>query len=178
MEREEKIRRLTERMQVTPEEAARALDETGGDLLDAALLLERGKAAGEQVVHSYSTAAAAQMPAASAEAAGEEPSVESKAKEIAVAILTGLVNHPVLNGVEIAHQGRRLTTIPAVILLLLLAARYWVVLGLFAVGLLVGWNFTWVGPQWNNDCLNTAWGRLEEKTAQWREKMKNEKPHG
>ena len=43
MERQEKILRLSERMKVSLEEAARALDEAGGDLLDAALLLERDK---------------------------------------------------------------------------------------------------------------------------------------
>lgn len=178
MEREEKIQRLAERMKVTPEEAARALDETGGDLLDAALLLERGRGAEERVVHSHSTAAAtAQLPVA-AETAEQEASTETKAKEIATAILSGLANHPILNGVEIAHHGKRLTVIPGAILLLLLVVRFWIAPLLFAVGLMVGWHFTWVGPQWNNDCLNTAWGRLEEKAARWREKMKSEKPHG
>ena len=56
MERQEKILRLSERMKVSLEEAARALDEAGGDLLDAALLLERDKDAGERVVHIHSTA--------------------------------------------------------------------------------------------------------------------------
>lgn len=179
MEREEKIQRLAERMKVTPEEAARALDETGGDLLDAALLLERGRRAEERVVHSHSTAAAAaQLPAPAAGTAGEEASTEAKAKEIAMAILSGLVNHPILNGVELTHHGKRLTTIPGAILLLLLVVRFWVAPALFLVGLMVGWHFTWVGPQWNNNCLNTAWGWLEEKVALWREKMQNEKPHG
>ena len=57
MEREEKIRRLADRLGVTAEEAANALDEAGGDLLDAALRLERAKPAGERVAHTHSTAA-------------------------------------------------------------------------------------------------------------------------
>lgn len=178
MEREEKILRLAERMKVTTEEAARALDETGGDLLDAALLLERGRGAEERVVHSHSTAAAAaQLPVPDG-TAEEKVSAEAKAKEIAMAILLGLVNHPILNGVELTHHGKQLTTIPGVVLLLLLVVRFWVAPALFLVGLMVGWHFTWVGPQWNNNDLNTAWGWLEEKVALWREKMQNEKPHG
>lgn len=179
MERQEKIERLAERMKVTQEEAARALDEAGGDLLDAALLLERGRSAGERVVHTHSTAAAAaQLPAAMpGETAREEPTTEAKVKEIITAVVTGLFTHPILNGVELEYKGKRLAVIPAGVLLALVLVRYWIALGLVAVGLLVGWKFTWSGPQWGNATLNAAWDTLEDTVAGWREKMKSEKPH-
>lgn len=181
MERQEKIERLAERMKVSAEEAAKALDEAGGDLLDAALLLERGRAAGERVVHTHSTAAAAaaQMPAAvPGGAAKEEVSAEAKVKEILTAVLTGLFTHPILNGVELEYHGKRLAVIPAGVLLALLLVRYWIVLGLVAVGLLVGWRFTWSGPQWGNAALNAVWDTLEDTVSGWREKMTSNKPHG
>lgn len=181
MEREEKIERLAERMKVSAEEAAKALDEAGGDLLDAALLLERGRAAGERVVHTHSTAAAAaaQLPAAApgGATAKEETSTEAKVKEILTAVLTGLFTHPILNGVELEYHGKRLAVIPAGVLVALLLVRYWIVLGLVAVGLLVGWKFTWSGPQWGNATLNTVWDTLEDTVSGWREKMKSSKPH-
>lgn len=175
MEREEKIRRLAERMKVTPEEAAKALDEAGGDLLDAALLLERGRRAEEQVVHSHSTAAAAaQLPAATAAPAEEDgPSAGELAKTIAVAVLTGLVTHPILNGVEVSQNGKRLTVIPGVILLLLLVVRWWIAPALFTVGLFAGWHFAWSGPQWSCPQLNAAWGKLEDAADRFRTDMKN-----
>lgn len=181
VERQEKIERLAERMKVSAEEAAKALDEAGGDLLDAALLLERGRAAGERVVHTHSTAAAAaaQMPAAvPGGAAKEEVSAEAKVKEILTAILAGLFTHPILNGVELEYHGKRLAVIPAGVLLALLLVRYWIVLGLVAVGLLVGWRFTWSGPQWGNAALNAVWDTLEDTVSGWREKMTSNKPHG
>lgn len=181
VERQEKIERLAERMKVSAEEAAKALDEAGGDLLDAALLLERGRAAGERVVHTHSTAAAAaaQMPAAvPGGAAKEEVSAEAKVKEILTAVLTGLFTHPILNGVELEYHGKRLAVIPAGVLLALLLVRYWIVLGLVAVGLLVGWRFTWSGPQWGNAALNAVWDTLEDTVSGWREKMTSNKPHG
>lgn len=179
MERQEKIQRLAERMKVTQEEAARALDEADGDLLDAALLLERGRVAGERVVHTHSTAAAAaQAPTAvPGGTAKEEISTEAKVKEILAAVLTGVFTHPILNGVELEYQGKRLAVIPAAILLALFLVRYWIVLGLVAVGLLVGWKFTWSGPQWGNATLNAVWDTLENTVTGWREKMKNDRPH-
>ena len=56
MDKLEKVERLRERANVTYEEAARALDEAGGDLLDALVLLEKeGKTKGpEQSVYSTS----------------------------------------------------------------------------------------------------------------------------
>ena len=180
MERQEKILRLSERMKVSLEEAARALDEAGGDLLDAALLLERDKDAGERVVHIHSTAAnavAATAAAASQEAA-KGPSTEKKVKEILGAMIEGLFTHPILNGVVLEYKGKRLAVIPAGILLALLLVRWWILPGLTAVGLLVGWKFTWSGPQWGNAALNEVWGTLENTVERWREKMKSDRPHG
>lgn len=181
MEREEKIQRLAERLGVTEEAAAKALDAAGGDLLDAALLLERDKDAGEQVVHTYSTAAAvAQQPAAApdGETAKADIPTETKVKEILTAVITGLFTHPILNGVELEYKGKRLAVIPGGILLALLLVRWWVLPALTAVGLLVGWRFIWSGPQWGNAILNETWGTLENTVALWREKMKSDKPHG
>lgn len=180
MDRQEKILRLSQRMEVTLEEAARALDEAGGDLLDAALSLERDRAAGRRVVHTHSTAAAAQaLPVpVPGETAGGEASTEDKVKEILTAVLTGLFTHPILNGVELEYKGKRLAVIPAGVVLALLLVRCWVVLGLVAVGLMVGWTFTWSGPQWGNATLNAVWSTMERAVAGWREKMKSDKPHG
>ncbi len=64
------------------------------------------------------------------------------------------------------------------ILLALLLVRWWILPGLTAVGLLVGWKFTWSGPQWGNAALNEVWGTLENTVERWREKMKSDRPHG
>lgn len=180
MERQEKIRRLAERMNVTEAEAAKALDEAGGDLLDAALLLEHERPVQARTVHTHSTAAAQQLPAAGAptETAKENRETGDKVTEAVIDVLTGLVTHPILNAVEIEYKGKRLATIPAVILLTLFLVRYWIVLGLAAVGLMVGWNISFTGPQWSNATLNAAWKRLEDTAAGWREKMKHDRPHG
>lgn len=172
MEREEKIRRLAERLNVTTEAAAAALDGAEGDLLDAALRLERDKAAGEQTVHTHSTAAAASETGADEGAATTQLPAGDRAAEIVLALLTGLVTHPILNGVRLEQKGGNTATVPAVILLALLLVRWWVAPALFAVGLLAGWRFKWTGPQWDNVHLNAAWAALEGKVAGLRESMK------
>lgn len=179
MERQEKILRLSERLKVSLEDAARALDESGGDLLDAALLLERDRNGGEQVVHTHSTAAqAAPAPDAGEKEKPQDGATGDKVTAILTAVVVGLVTHPILNAVEVSYKGRRLAVIPAGILLALLLVRWWVLPALGAVGLLVGWRFAFQGPQWSDPQLNAAWGRLETAAERWREKMKNEKPHG
>lgn len=181
MDRQEKIQRLAEHMKVTLEEAARALDEADGDLLDAALLLERGRAPGERTVHTHSTAAAlapAPEPTTGAETAKTQAPAGDKVTEVLIALLTGLVTHPVLNGVRLEKEGSQITTVPAVVLLALLLVRWWVAPALFAVGLLAGWSFKWSGPQWDNIHLNTGWAALESKVAQLRESMKGGRRRG
>ncbi len=172
MEREEKLCRLVERLNVTAEEAAAALDGAGDDLLDAALRLERDKSAGERTVHTHSTAATAPETGSDAGETKTRSPTGDRAAEIVLALLTGLVTHPVLNGVRLGKEGGQLTTVPAVILLALLLVRWWVAPALFAVGLLAGWNFRWTGPQWDNASLNAAWAVLEDKAAGLRESMK------
>lgn len=172
MEREEKLRRLVERLNVTTEEAAGALDAAGGDLLDAALRLERSKAAGERTVHTHSTAAAAPETGADEGETKTQSPTGDKVTEVLIALLTGLVTHPILNGVRLEQKGGNTATVPAVILLALLLVRWWVVPALFAVGLLAGWKFKWTGPQWDNASLNAAWAVLEDKVAGLRESMK------
>lgn len=180
MERQEKIERLTEHLKVSPEEAAKALDAAGGDLLDAALLLERGKNAGERAVHTHSTAAAmeAAAPPVAQEAAKKEGVTGDKVTEIITALLLGLVTHPILNGVCMEQKGKRIAVIPGGILVALFLVRWWVVVGLATVGLFAGWHFTWTGPQWGNAQLNAVWALLESKVTQFRESMKTDRPHG
>ena len=178
MEREEKLRRLTDRLGVTAEEAAGALDAVGGDLLDAALWLERTKSATQRVVHTHSTAAPTPQPGATGEEAGPKTPTGDQAGEIFSALLSGLVTHPILNGVSLERKGQSVTTIPGAILVALFLVRFWVVPALFAVWLLLGLHCRWVGPQWDNSHLNNAWAALEDKAAGLRESMKGGQHHG
>lgn len=178
MEREEKIRRLADRLGVTVEEAAAALDAAGGDLLDAALRLERAKPDNERVVHTHSTATPSPQPGTKGGETDPQTPAGDRAVEILLTLFTGLVTHPVLNGVRLEHKGRSVTTIPGAVLVALLVVRFWVVPVLFAAWLLVGLHFQWVGPQWDDPHLNDAWATLEDKAAGLRESMKGGQRRG
>ena len=178
MEREEKIRHLVDRLGVTYEEAAQALDEAGGDLLEAALRLERAKPAGERTVHTHSTAASAPEAGVDDGEGKTPPPAADRVTEILMALVTGLMTHPILNGVRLERKGNPVTTIPGVILLALLVVRFWVLPVLFAIWLFIGLHFQWVGPQWDNPHLNDAWAILEDKAAGLRESMKGGQRHG
>lgn len=142
MEREEKVERLCGQLGVGREAAQAALEQSGDDLLDAALLLEQGRDPELRRVGRYSTAQPPVQSPAPATEAGERFSAQLWQ------FLRGLVTHPLANALEVGARERVLTTVPAVILLALLLVAFWITLGLLALGVLVGCRFTLVGPEW------------------------------
>lgn len=165
MDRQEKIARLVERMKVTEQEAAEALDAAGGDLLDAALRLQQSHPEEETVVNTHSTAAQAVQAAPYREEAEDAGKIDGG--EIVSAVLSGLFTHPILNGVEVYYKGRRFAAIPALALVGMVLWAFWALAGLTAVSLCTGCHIAFSGPQWNNGQLNTAWTRLEATVSQW-----------
>lgn len=142
MEHEEKITRLCSQLGVGREAAQAALEQSDGDLLDAALLLERGREPELRRAGRYSTA----QPPAQTQPSATEPGERFSAQ--LWQFFRGLVTHPLANALEVGTRERVVTTVPAVILLALLLVAFWITLGLLAVGVLAGCRFTLVGPEW------------------------------
>lgn len=142
MEREEKITRLCGQLGVSRASAQAALEQSEGDLLNAALLLEQGREPELRRVGRYSTA---QPPAPAPTPA---PQTAERFSGQLWQFFRGLVTHPLANALEVSTRERTVTTIPAAILLALLLVAFWITLGLLAVGVLAGCRFTLLGPDW------------------------------
>lgn len=149
MDHEEKLARLCDQLGVGREAAQAALEQSADDLLDAALLLERGRAPELRRAGSYSTAQPPVQSLTSAPEPGEQLSAQLWQ------FFRGLLTHPLANALEIRTRERVVTTVPAVILLALFLVAFWITTGLLALGVLIGCRFTLVGPDWDIPAWNT-----------------------
>ncbi len=177
----EQVERLREKGGLSYEEARRILEETQGDLLEALIRLERqGRIRGGGSGAFYSTRpggdTAPSGPASPAGPSSEEPSrfrglsltvggarrngqdrtqgdrpgFWGQVKELLAAALD-LLRHSTVNQFEVWRRGERMTTMPVLILILLLVMVFWISLPLLIVGLFFGCKYRFSGPDMNRE---------------------------
>ena len=173
----ELVERLREKADVSYEEAKAALEEAGGSLLDALILLERrGRIpAGAPRGAAYSTRPGAQgepegaPPQVDPPAGGERgrfyglaltvggkkekagPSEEEKREGGPWAFLQDLLRASLENRLEVWQGERLMTGVPLLILALLLVLAFWITLPLLLVGLMLGCRYRLSGPDFDKD---------------------------
>ena len=174
MDNFEKVEKLVEKAGVTYEEAAKALQEAGGDLLDAMILLERaGKAQGPE--HStWSTQYEYQTGYSSVRDAVIESSPEPKKgawKEKTKDVLTRIWNVLSKNYLLVQRKGEEFVKLPIWLLLILLMASWGLILGLVIVSLFFSFTYRFVGENelgGANEMLDKASGAAEKVKEEFR----------
>ncbi len=149
----ELVEQLRKRADVSYEEARAVLEETGGDLLEALILLEqRGKirSDGGQSAR-YSTRPGNQQAAPPPEDRAQTDRQEAKGSAWS-AFLHGCV----VNRFEVVRQGELMVSIPLVIFVLLILLVFWVSLPLLVVGLLFGCRYRFAGPDCDGSQVSQA----------------------
>lgn len=166
----EKVDRLRERANVTYEEAKQALEQTGGDLLEAVILLEKqGKVNPPPPTRQAPPAGEEQR----AYQSGGGDSGRVTFGEVCgrlVRFLGRLVRRGNENFLEVHREGRKLVSLPVTVFVLLLILAFWVVVPLMVLSLFFGWKYSLRGPHLENKSVNDALGRATD-TAQ---SVKNE----
>ena len=176
----ELVERLREKADVSYEEAKAALEEAGGSLLDALILLERrGRIpAGAPRGAAYTT-----RPGGQGEPEGEAPpeappaggergrfyglalTVGSKKEKAGPsgrteeekpgggpwAFLQDLLRASLENRLEVWQGERLMTGVPLLILALLLVLAFWITLPLLVVGAMLGCRYRLSGPDFDKD---------------------------
>ena len=173
----ELVERLREKADVSYEEARAVLEEAGGSLLDALILLERRGRIPAGVPRG---AACSTRPGAQGEPEGEAPQDEPPAggergrfyglaltvggkKEQAGpsgrteeekeggpwAFLQDLLRASLENRLEVWQGERLMTGVPLLILALLLVLAFWITLPLLLVGLMLGCRYRLAGPDFD-----------------------------
>lgn len=157
----EMAEKLSEKMNVTLEEAKMALEACNWDLLDATLLLERES--GTQQQAAYSTRTEPQP----------EPTVEkhrdSTARNIGK-LVRKIIRCGNRNYFEIWRKEEKVLEIPVTIAVILAVAGFWAVAVLLVIGLFTGFRYRFSGKELGTDSINNVMNKASE-TA---EKVKQE----
>ena len=160
MQQEEAAKRLAEKFGVSIDRANAALLLAGGDILDAAQLLEREGPDQEPQVATYSTAAQSQSPVRAA------PSPRSWSWERVWTVIKGIFIHPMANRLEVEYPGGGRLNVPAFILCLGLLVAFWITAVALVVGWLLGCKYTLCGPEVDipqaNWVLDKAYGLMQK----------------
>lgn len=144
----EQVERLRARANVSYTQAKAALEHTDGDLLEAILYLEQqGQTAPPQQGGAYATQTREESREALHEAisASSQDRGRSGAEQVMDFVL-GLLHKGIANQLTVSHGGRTVTSIPLVILPLLLVVAFWVTLPLLALSFVLGCRFSLTGP--------------------------------
>jgi len=160
----EKVEKLREKSDVTFAEAKEALDNSGGDVLDALIYLEsHGKATVPASGGFYSGAnqpiqAGYVSPGNSKTGGNTGGSGETFAdlmKRFGAFCLRmfnkGLSNHLVATKGE-----QHLFSCPVLVVILLLLCFFWITVPLFIISLFCGFNYRFSGPEFGKDAVNSV----------------------
>ena len=206
----EQVEALRARAEVSYEEARAALEDSGGDLLDALIALERaGKLRPDGARGAFFTTRPggedapppppAGGPAPSQVPTGERPrffglaltvggrrrqrgrregsGFGTKLKELLLAA-ADLLRHCTVNQFEVWRGGERMTSLPVLILILLVVLAYWISLPLLVIGLLFGCRYRFSGPDLDRnkvgEVANQVSDSVRDAVGQVREQFKKE----
>ncbi len=148
----EQVERLREKADVSYTDAKTALEQSEGDLLGALIWLEQRGRLKTDKGGFYSTDGAAPPPPPPP-GAGEPPPPRKERPSLsellrrAWAVLTE-------NELEIWRRGKMLSSVPLIILLILLVIGFWVVIPVLVAGLFLGCRYTFNGPDLGREEVN------------------------
>ena len=173
MEILEKVEKIREKTGVSYEEAKNALEASGGDILDAIVLLENQGKISKPEVQVYTTGR--QDSSEEFREAAEECKKNSEKKHNSViksffSWCSKMIKKGCENFFIISKDGDHIGTIPVLVLVLLLLCAFWVVVPLMIVGLFFGFRYSLQGEITKAVDVNTAC----EKAAEACETVKNE----
>ena len=164
----EMAEKLSEKMNVTLEEATAALEACDWEMLDAALMLEKEHGAAQQ--QAYST-----------EARSEDTDTREKAKarrrsviESLGELVRGAFNMGNRNRLEVRKGEELVLEVPVTVLVLLLIFAFWVCIPLLVIGLFVGYHYTFSGAELGRDSVNHAMDKAAEVAEKVKEEVKGE----
>lgn len=157
MENYEKVEKLRERANVSYEEAKAALENSGWDILDAMIYLEKsGKIHGPQQ-SSYSTQnEKVYTGTVDPDYSGENDHDFTDTLKKFGRWCLKIIKKGNTNFFRVTRHGKEFVTIPITVLVLLLIFAFWIVLPLLVVGLFFDMRYHFQGPDITATDLNHA----------------------
>ena len=165
----EQVEKLREKSGASYEACKDALDRTGGDLLEALIFLERtGRSRTAPRGGTFTTERgggvdeAAKLVLETQSKAGKKGKKSSGVhdgdwrewlRELWAAGLN-LLRHSTVNQFEVWRHDRLMTSIPILILILLVVVAFWISVPLLIIGLFAGCRYRFVGPDLGKESIN------------------------
>jgi len=160
MDELEKVEKLREKTNVSYTEAKEALDNSGGDLLDALIYLEKqGRANVPPGGGFYS----------GADEGGEYRRYSAKDRKNADGGMTfsdvmrrigafcvDMLNKGLVNNLEASRNGAHAFSCPILVLIVLILFFFWVTLPLYIVSLFFGFSYRFSGPDLGRESINNV----------------------
>ena len=186
----EMVERLREKAPVSYGQAKRALEYSGGNLLDALIYLEEQGAIPRQEGAYFTTRGetppppppAPPAPEPEAETGGgkkkkkKRPAREAKAGG-RPSLLQTLRRWLIDNELEIWRKDKPVTALPVLILVLLVIFAYYVTIPLLILGLFLGFRYRFSGPDLERDDLNGMMGTVADTAADLGRQVMDELKH-
>ncbi len=176
----EQVEKVRQYAGVTYEEAQAALMQTGGEALDAVLLLERQGKARPASGGSWSTRYGAPLPEEPPQACTGVPAVRPKAKhrkytsQEVGSVLKNFFRNCTKISVDIWRGDDLLVGVPLVVCVLLFIVAYQIMIPLTIVGLILRCRYHISGWEGGTDDINRTMDRVTEKVAGLADQVKAE----
>lgn len=163
----EEVEKLREKTGASYEVCKDALERSGGDMLDAVIYLEKiGQSKGRGTAYTYTTrptgTAAEDVRRAFTQPTGGPKGKKSKEPEFdwkqwlreVGEMGLNLLRHSTVNQLEVWRHDRLMTSVPVLILALLIVLAFWISIPLLIVGLFMGCRYRFVGPDLGKEKIN------------------------
>lgn len=181
----EMVERLREKAPVSYGQAKRALEYSGGNLLDALIYLEEQGAIPRQEGAYFTTRGETppappeprDLPAPAGEPAGKKGKKKKKPAGERGSLLRTLRRWLIDNELEIWRKDKPVTALPVLILVLLVIFAYYVVIPLLILGLFLGFRYRFSGPDLERDDLNGMMGTVADTAADLGRQVMDELKH-
>lgn len=180
----EEVERLRGKSGASYEACRDALERTDGNLLDALIYLERnGQSCSVGQGGSFSTKPkgsavedaqrAFTQPPPGSKRGRTEPEWKDWARDIWDTAVN-LLRHSTANQLEVWRNDKMMTSIPVLILILLVILVFWVTVPLIMVGLFMGCRYRFVGPDLGRESINDAMDNVSDTVGDMVGQVKKE----
>lgn len=178
----EQVERLREKSGATYEMCRDALERTGGNLLDAIILLEReghSRTAGATFTTrpGEKAAEAARLVLSPESAQNDRGRKRSDWRDGAAEVweaAKNLLRHATVNQFEVWRRGEMMTSMPVLILVLLFILVFWITVSLLIIGLFLGCRYRFVGPDLGKESVNNVMDSMSDTVDGMVEEVRRE----
>lgn len=161
----EQVERLREKADISYAQAKEALEYSDGNLLDALIYLEERGVIPRVEGTCYSTRSETPPAAESVLVLPQEPEEKRREARPRRGLFQRIRYLLLDNELEIWRKDQPVTALPVLILLLLLAAAFWITVPLLVLGLFLGFRYRFSGPDLEREELNGAMENAADTAA-------------